>query len=181
MLEEANRLANAGADLLVIPCNTAHYFYDGLQKEIKIPILNIITETVNHLHQSGVSKFGLLATEGTVASGAYHAIAAPMGIECAPPAAEEQQILSSIIFDRIKQNKPVDLTKFLNIAARMKREGCEKLVLGCTELSLLKKQGLEDDFFVDSLEVLAYRTILTCGKKAIDFPSAFYPKQETPT
>ena len=71
MIEEAHRLIRAGAELLVIPCNTAHYFYNGLQKECNVPILNIIAETVRHLKKQNVSRFGLLATKGTVQSDAY--------------------------------------------------------------------------------------------------------------
>ena len=69
MIEEAKRLERAGADLLVIPCNTAHYFYDGLKESCQIPILNIIEETVAHLYRNKIQKFGLLATAGTVESG----------------------------------------------------------------------------------------------------------------
>jgi aspartate racemase len=46
-------------------------------------------------------------------------------------------------------------------------------VLGCTELSLLKKEGLDEDLFVDSLDVLAYRTILACGKTPVGFHTSF--------
>ena len=50
-------------------CNTAHYFYDRLAAEVDVPILNIIEESVKTLKQNGVSRFGLLATEGTVKVG----------------------------------------------------------------------------------------------------------------
>ena len=178
MREEAKRLTQGGADLLVIPCNTAHYFYEGLQTACSVPILNIIEETVNQLERMGVSRFGLLATEGTVFSGAYHRVAEPKGMECVVPDREEQSMISSAIFDAIKQNKPVDMHAFLQVAKQMQKRGCERLVLGCTELSLLKKQGLDDDVFLDSLEVLAYRTILACEKEPVGFPACFSAKKE---
>lgn len=173
MREEAERLTRAGAELIVIPCNTAHYFYDGLQKSCSVPILNIIRETAKHLCKSGVKAFGLLATEGTVRAGAYHQVCAPMGLRCITPSDEEQAVISSIIYDRIKQNRPVDLEAFFRVTDAMRARGCEKLVLGCTELSLLKKQGLNDGLFVDSLEVLAYQTILACGKTPVGFSETF--------
>ena len=80
MCEEAERLARAGADLLVIPCNTAHYFYDGLQKSTSLPILNIIEETVAHLYRTGARTIGLLATDGTVLSRSYEKIALKQSI-----------------------------------------------------------------------------------------------------
>ncbi len=173
MLEEARRLERAGAELIVIPCNTAHYFYDGLTKACKIPILNIIMETVNHLAARGTRRFGLLATEGTVRSGAYHRLCALQDLECLTPDEEDQRVITSVIYDSVKQNKPVDLPAFLRVAEHLCARGCERLVLGCTELSLLKKQGLDDALFTDSLEVLAHRTILSCNKTPIGFPDTF--------
>ncbi len=169
MREEAARLCRAGAELIVIPCNTAHYFYDGLQATCRVPILNIIKETVAHLEACGISKFGLLATEGTVRSGAYQKIAKPRGLTCLTPTEEEQAIISSIIYDDIKQNQAVDLEKFMHVCKNLRARGCERLVLGCTELSLLKKQGLDNSLFLDSLEVLARQTILACNKTPVGF------------
>ncbi|MBQ9773636.1 MAG: aspartate/glutamate racemase family protein [Clostridia bacterium] len=173
MLEEARRLERAGVDLIVIPCNTAHYFYEGLSRECRVPILNIIKETVAHLVHTGADTFGLLATEGTVASGAYERVCRESGIRCLVPTASEQAVITSAIYDSIKQNKPVDLSAILRIADTMCDRGCKRLVLGCTELSLLKKQGLRDGRFLDSLEVLTYQTILACGKTPIGFPTEF--------
>ena len=173
MLADAKRLESAGADLLVIPCNTAHYFYDGLKNKLGVPMLNIIEETVAMLSRMKVGCFGLLATEGTVSSGAYVRSCERYGMTCITPNNEEQAVISSIIYNCVKQNRPVDRTEFFRVADALRARGCEKLVLGCTELSLLKRQGLDSTLFVDSLEVLAWRTILACGKTPIGFPSNF--------
>jgi len=171
MKEEAARLERAGCDLIVIPCNTAHYFYDGLRESIQTPMLNIIEETVKQLKKSGTRTFGLLATEGTVKSGAYSRICESYGLCCLAPSSEEQQIISSIIYDDVKQNRPVDFSAFLRVVDSLRARGCERIVLGCTELSLLKKQLLDDPILLDSLEVLAFRTILACHKTPIGFSS----------
>ena len=173
MLAEAHRLELAGVDLIVMPCNTAHYFYDGLTQGCKTPILNIIDETTAHLSRIGVKTFGLLATDGTIQSDAYERFCASRGLKCVTPAEEEQAIISDIIFGQIKQNKPVDMTTFDCVVNSLISRGCEKIVLGCTELSLLKKQGLDAELFVDSLDVLAHRTILACGKTPVGFPASF--------
>ena len=173
MIEEAKRLTRAEADLIVIPCNTAHYFYNGLKAVIETPMLNIIEETLAHLKRSGVRKFGLLATEGTVKAGAYASLCADFGLECLTPNSDGQDTVTSIIYDSIKQNKPVDMDAFLTVCDGLLARGCERLVLGCTELSLLKKSGLDERIFIDSLEVLAYRTILAAGKHPIGFPADF--------
>ncbi len=173
MLAEAHRLERAGVDLIVMPCNTAHYFYDGLTEGCQVPILNIIDETCTHLSRIGTKKFGLLATVGTIRSGAYERFCAPRGLTCITPTEEEQAMITQIIFGQIKQNKPVDMVAFNGVVDSLRIRGCEKIVLGCTELSLLKKQGLDDELFVDSLDVLAYQTILACGKTPMGFPTSF--------
>ncbi len=173
MLADARRLEAAGVDLIVMPCNTAHYFYDGLAEGCRVPILNIIDETTAHLTRLGVQKFGLLATEGTVRSGAYERFCTPLGLTCISPTEEGQAVISDIIYGQIKQNKPVDLSAFERVTNDLRTCGCEKIVLGCTELSLLNKQGLDNELFIDSLDVLAYRTIVACGKTPVGFPSSF--------
>jgi len=173
MLEEAERLTEAGADLLVIPCNTAHYFYDGLAQRCRVPILNIIRETVHYLRLIGVRHIGLLATEGTVASGAYHRLCEAEGIECTAPDREQQAVITSVIYGAVKQNKPVDHNAFRLVTDALTEAGCEKLVLGCTELSLLLPSLAEPERYVDSLEVLACRTILACGRNPVGFCNGF--------
>lgn len=169
MIEEAHRLTAAGADLLVIPCNTAHYFYEGLQRACSIPIVNIIEETVKALHAAGIRRFGLLATEGTARSGAYARISASFGMECLLPTQAEQEILSAIIYDEVKQNRTPDPVRLEAVASALLARGCERLVLGCTELSLLKPHLQKQECYLDALEVLALRTILACQKTPIGF------------
>ncbi len=173
MIEEAHRLTAAGAELLVIPCNTAHYFYEGLQRACEVPILNIMKETVRYIKACGYDKIGLLATEGTVASGAYARYCREHGIACEIPTEEEQTVISSVIYDAIKQNRSVDPEPILRIAARMEVDGCKKVLLGCTELSLLGLSTADEALFVDAMDVLAYKTILACGKRPIGFPASF--------
>ncbi len=169
MIEEAHRLQAAGVSLLVIPCNTAHYFYRGLQDAVSVPMLNIMEESVAYFQSAGVQKFGLLATEGTVSSGAYHAVAEKAGIACITPEREGQELVSRIIYDDIKQNKPVEVTALDSVIADLQKRGAERILLGCTELSMIKDQFADPALFVDSLEILAESTIHACGKIAVGF------------
>ncbi len=173
MIEEAHRLERAGVDLIVIPCNTAHYFYDGLTAACHTPILNIIRETVAHLSRMGVHKMGLLATDGTVRSNAYAHVCTEYGMECVTPTDAEQGVIMSVIYDQIKQNKEPELKAFLRVCSSLEARGCERLVLGCTELSLLKKELPANGIFTDSLEVLAHSTIKACKKIPVGFPEEF--------
>ena len=71
MIDSVKRLVSAGADLIAIPCNTAHYFFDQIEKSSPVPVLNIVRETVSLAKKAGVRKLGILATTGTVITGAY--------------------------------------------------------------------------------------------------------------
>ena len=169
MQQEAEKLISCGADVISIPCNTAHYFYDALAPMLSVPMVNIIYETVGFAKRAGAKKIGILATEGTVKSGAYEKVCSEIGIEYEAPDEEYQKMLSDIIYGEIKQGKDADMAKFSQICRHMREKGCERLVLGCTELSLIAKKNSLGDEFVDSLSVLAAKTIKMCGKTPIGF------------
>lgn len=171
MIEDARRLVAFGATLLAVPCNTAHFFYDALRAAVSVPILNIIEETVLALAQMKIRKVGLLATEGTVSSGAYHKVCAAHGIDILTPSPEDQNRLNALIYQTIKSGIRPRAEDLERIAVPLRRAGCERLILGCTELSLIKRDcTLDDRIYIDSTEVLALRTILQCGKTPIGFP-----------
>lgn len=172
MIEDARRLESYGATLLAVPCNTAHFFYDALNAAVGIPILNIIEETVLALADMKIKQVGLLATEGTVASGAYHKVCSAHGIRLITPSSEDQQRLNALIYQSIKSGIRPRAQDLERIAAPLYRAGCERLILGCTELSLIKRDfALDDRIYIDSTEVLALRTILQCGKDPVGFPT----------
>ena len=78
--KSASHLVSIGADLLIMPCNTAHYFYDQVAPTVGVPFLHMIRETAACLKRQGVGTVGLLATDGTVQSGVYHAAFEEAGI-----------------------------------------------------------------------------------------------------
>ena len=167
---EVARLIGAGADIIAIPCNTAHYFYDRISEECGVPIINIIRQTALFCYRQGIKKAGLLATEGTIVSGAYGNIFSTAGMECICPDDSGQKIISDIIYGQIKKGAEPDMNAFFDVVGELREKGCEKIILGCTELSLIKKRGgLSDELFIDSLEVLAYSAIRMCGKTPVGF------------
>ena len=164
MTEDAKRLENFGADVIAIPCNTAHFFYDSISENVSVPVLNIISVTTEEVKVSGGKTMGILATEGTVKSRSYHLAAEKAGISCIAPNDQEQKIISSIIYDDIKKGKQADIKKFNYVAESLFSRGADRLVLGCTELSLLCRENSFDSRFVDSLRSLAEYCIEYCGK-----------------
>ncbi len=173
MIEDVKRLEKYGAEIIAIPCNTAHYFYNELKKTAGIPILNIIEETVDVAYRSGTECIGVLATDGTVRTESYQKVCAEHGIRCEVPAEKEQAWLMDIIYNDIKSGRGANMKKFSEICRSLEARGCQRLVLGCTELSLIKRDEGLGEIFLDSLEALAHRTILACKKTAIGFPTYF--------
>lgn len=170
MRSEISKLIGAGADVIAIPCNTAHYFYEGISAAASVPVINIIKQTAIFCRRIGVGRAGILATEGTVASGAYDSTFELAGIECVYPTEDEQRIISDVIYGQIKKGLAPDLDGFTEVARQLTARGCDRLILGCTELSLLMKMGeLDRKIFIDSLEVLAYCAIKACGKTPVGF------------
>ena len=166
MIEDAKKLQLAGADYVVMPCNTAHFFYEQIQHNLDIPMLNIIEETVKFARdEKNVKKLGIRATKGTVSAGSYQRMCEKYGIEWAIPSLQDEQSLMNIIYNQVKAGKEVNISEFLKIIENMKADGCDAVTLGCTELSVINKDfalGRED--IIDSLEVLAKRSIELCGK-----------------
>lgn len=169
MIEDAKKLVEFGADVIAIPCNTAHYFYSEVQNNITVPIIHIIYETIKRCKSLGDDCIGIMATDGTVLSKTYQRIAEEFSIECIVPSAANQQKVMDIIYGSVKQGKPVDMKSFYEVSRELTKAGCDRIILGCTELSLIKRDHGLDSFYIDALEVLAWKSIEYCGKKPIGF------------
>jgi aspartate racemase len=173
MISDAKLLEEAGCSMIVIPCNTAHFFYDEVEKNVSIPIINIIDETVRYCVESTpwIKTIGLLATDGTVKSGAYKKYTDKYNLELITPDDEDRQKLMNIIYNQVKAGHSADILEFSRIISNMKRRGADVVVLGCTELSIINREyGLteRDPEIIDSMEVLVIRSIERCGKKLAD-------------
>lgn len=169
MTEDLQRMKVYGADLVAIPCNTAHYFYDKLKASTDLPILNIMEETALRLSSLGVCRAGILATDGTVMTGTYDRYLSAHGIDCIRPTSDEQEKIMHIIYGQIKNGIAPDVDLFLSVAEALRSRGADALILGCTELSLIKRDNALPPYFIDSLDVLAESTILACGKEPTGF------------
>lgn len=134
--KSARRLARIGADLLIMPCNTAHYFYNLIQDSVNIPILHMIRETALELQAQGISKVGLLATNGTLQTGIYDKVFDEFGIEYIKPESDiHKRAIMGIIYDGIKAgNYKYDASDFAEVITALLDEGAQTMVLGCTEL-----------------------------------------------
>ncbi|MBR6808371.1 MAG: amino acid racemase [Clostridia bacterium] len=179
MVEDARLLEQYGADAIVIPCNTAHYFIDEVRRSVSVPVPSIITETVSHIARNGHKKVAILATEGTVFSGSYQAELERFGLEWAVPDESGQKIITDIIYGDVKSGVIPPPEKLFSVADVLFDDGCTCAILGCTELSLLKRRFPEDTRFVDSLEVLASCAIKLFDHETVGFTEDFYTEEVT--
>jgi len=152
MIESAKTLERAGADFIVIPCNTAHYWLAELQKEVAIPIIDMIDEAVLAITEDRV---GLLATDGVLFSRVYHDACRRVQIKLLEPERDDQACVMQVIY-RIKAGEEVtainnDIT---GVIARLHERGAKGVLIGCTELSLLPKQDLSLPIY-DALDIVA--------------------------
>ncbi|WP_033543295.1 aspartate/glutamate racemase family protein [Planococcus sp. CAU13] len=163
MISDMERLTAAGAELIIIPCNTAHTFYEELQQGSPVQVIHMIRETMKRAAEQQAEKVGILATTGTVTSKVYQRAADEFGLEPVLPNDEIQEKVMSIIYDNVKAGKDADRKTWQEIVKYMEDQGCDRIILGCTELSIVKKDMNLPDFYLDSLIVLAETAILSCG------------------
>ena len=161
LLDACKRLENDGCDLIVIPCNTSHYFYDELQNSCKANILNMVDLAGEKLESSGVSKVYLMATEGTVKTGVYEKYFTRRNINIMTADDEEIAEMMRVIYE-VKAGKTPALTKLYNIMDKYCALGCEKIILGCTEFSALNITGSN---IVDVMEILKDKILELFGVK----------------
>ena len=136
MVKSAQRLESIGADLLIMPCNTAHNFYDAVASSVSIPVLHMIAITRDALKSRGVKCAGLLATDGTVQTGIYQRTFEGSGVELlTPDNTEDQSAVMDIIYNGVKAGDLThDATAFRSACEHLLARGAEVLILGCTEL-----------------------------------------------
>ena len=138
LVKSAVGLEHQGAGLLVIACNTAHYYYDKLVPNVGIPVLSMVEETALHLKNKGITRAGLLATDGVLHTGLYTNALTRHGIEAVVPEEGMQQHVMDLIYNCVKADayESFDIGFFLNLLVWMTRQGVQTLILGCTELPL---------------------------------------------
>ena len=131
----AKRLQEMGAEVLIMPCNTAHGFYGAVADAVEIPVLHMIRLTRDALLERGITCAGLLATDGTVQTGVYQKEFDGCGITLIKPEAEGQAAVMDIIYNGVKAGDlDHDATAFRRACEELLARGAQTLILGCTEL-----------------------------------------------
>jgi len=164
LMEMARNLESYGADVLVIPCNAAHYYYDDISAVVKIPVLDMIGLTVDAIirENPGIGSTGLLATDAVIKTTLYLKRFEQKGIALIVPVPERQERLMKSIRQIKTGAYGVDEKEALqSAAARLVERKAEALVIGCTELSIIWDPRDSGVSAFDSSQVLAEATVKT--------------------
>lgn len=165
------RLEAAGADVIAIPCNTAHAFIERIQPYLSVPIINMLDTTIEHLKSSlcAGAKVGLLATSGTIESGIYAEAAEGSGLELLTPDEQHQSLVMSAIYgpQGVKAGFTAGVCKdeLETALVHLVNRGATAVILGCTELPLLieaspsHRVGDATVLVVDPTDLLAKRCV----------------------
>lgn len=166
MVKSAVRLQSFGADVLIMPCNTAHYFYDRILPFVDIPFLSMIDETAKAISDRGLRKIGLLATDGTLQTAVYEKAFKKRGISIVVPPPENQVHIMDLIYNGVKAgNKDIDTKPTKKTIEDLFRKGAQTLVLGCTELPVAFDLYGFDYPKTDPTLILASRAVQFVGAK----------------
>jgi len=168
LIRAAIALERAGAGIIAMPCNTAHYFLSRIQPEVRIPILDMIEEAyLSTRALAGNARVaGLLATKGTVMSGVYRDVFSRHEIDILLPDSGDQELIQETIF-LIKAGR-YDSTRqdtFEKIGSSLISRGASAIVLGCTEIPLGFKANRVDYPVVNATRALAQAAVDWALKK----------------
>lgn len=148
-------LENAGSDIIIIDCNTVHYFLDELQHDLTTPIVNLVQTTVHHLRDREYTKVGLLCSQASRDVKLYTTPLKRAGIHVVPISQKDQDDVNEAILAVMSGHIAFPhIAKLDALIDQLIRKGAECIVLGCTEISNLAKHLNHHAIFIDS-EALA--------------------------
>ncbi len=164
MLETGKKLVGDGVSEIAIPCITASYYYDRLAPNLPVPVVNGIKETAEYLEEQKVTRVGIMATDGTVTCKLFNRELEKAGITCIYPDPEHQKEVMHLIYENVKAGKPVEMSRFLKVTEHLQAQGVQRILLGCTELSVIKRDCPVPAICLDVMEVMARRCVLDMGR-----------------
>lgn len=166
-VEDCLTMERMGVEYIAIPCNTSHYFYDEIQEKLHAKLIHMVRETVLEARRQcpDIRKLGVMATDGTVMAGVYEKECRALGIEAVYPSERMQQNVMHIIYEEVKKGKRGEPDRFYRVVSELMEQGCDRIVLACTELSYFKQYYELPEYIIDAMDVLVRRFIELSGKR----------------
>ena len=162
MVESARRLQDMGADVLLIPCNTAHHFYPWVAAAVDVPVLNMPEISAQYCAQQGYSCVALLSTAGTVRAQVYEPYFERLGIRLLHPSPVGIDNLMYLIYDEVKAGKTPHPDRLYPEIVSLEQQGAQAFLLACTELPLVFESGGRIPF-IDPTLLLARSAVVEAG------------------
>lgn len=175
LIRAARVLEQGGAGFLVIPCVTAQHFYGDICESVSIPVVSLSADVAEDVASRGIRRVALFATDGTMKSGILEREFLRHGVDVLRPEPEEQAEVMRLIYEEVKTGEidtaegAVRAQKRLNeLADRVIARGAERVILGCTELSLIRREAIHmrtatPGKYIDILEILAAISVNLSG------------------
>ncbi len=146
-------LEKAGADFVILPCNTLHPHIEILRKSVQITVLSIVEETVAFLKTKKIKSVGILGTKATMRHKLYDGILKKNGIRSLAPRRAEQKTINEIIVDLVhSKHKKIHEEKLEKICRSLLQRGAEKILLACTDLQLVPLNSIIPS--IDTTQIL---------------------------
>ena len=157
MLSSANKLAAAGADFLISPDNTIHHAFDLVAPRSPLPWLHIVDEVAVVAKSHGYHKLAVTGTKYTMEGTVYQSKLHAAGFEYLVPDGDERAKIDQIIMDELVNGSFTAESRayFRQVIGRMSHQGCDAVVLGCTEIPLLIDDVTSPLPTLDSTRILA--------------------------
>ena len=167
----ATGLEARGADFLVIPCNTAYVFEKAILAATSIPLISIITESLEAVRASApaATSVGLLATDGCLQAGIYQAGIEAAGMTSVLPTAEEVDEIMALIYTvKAGRQDEQTATAMSGLAAALVSRGADAIIAGCTEIPLVLDTSDVSVPLISSTDALALKTVkLATGEEPL--------------
>jgi aspartate racemase len=157
MLDSAHKLAKLGADFLICPDNTIHQALPHIEARSPLPWLHIAAVVAEEAIARGFRRLGLTGTKWLVDSEVYPQKLAARGLEYVRPTPAEREKLNHIIMEELVRGiiKPEGIAYHQEVIQRLKQQGCDAVVLGCTEIPLIINDSNSALPTLDSTRLLA--------------------------
>ena len=164
MIDVAQHLENAGAQLVLLCANTMHKMAEDISVNISVPLLHIVDVTAQAIQQKGLKTVGLLGTKITMQEPFYKKrLKEKFGLNVVIPDKQEREIINDIIFKELSsgQLRASSKDKYLTVMSHLIDKHAEGIILGCTEIPLLIKQ--------DDVDVPVFDTVALHAEAAVNY------------
>jgi len=159
LIKEAMRLEKAGADFLVLPCNSMHIYIEELRNAVKIPVMSIIEENVKFIQNKGIDRLGIISTAMTLKFQLYEIKFKQNGIQYISPPEEDQDYLNQLILSIVNgKTKNKERSRLNNIIDDFRHHEIEYILLACTDLQELKPAHATIKIY-DSMKIYVESTV----------------------